>query len=498
MSKSLKDLAYLITSNGALKVLGVVSIMIYTRFLLKEELALVPLFVVMGRLSMVIFSFGILPTLVREIPHLIEEKKIAEAQSAIGTSLLIVLPGILVFSGLCFIFSQQLSLFFLNTKEYTFHFKLMSLGFFFSGVNQTFSYIYWSLSRYQQESKRILIVGVLQAMMGIAFVLGWGIIGLIAALVISSTINTILYIYNLKDIIFSVSFKLYPVKKLIIESLPFHFESYLQYFRAEGDQLVVASLLGPEALAIYYIAKRPYDILHSFTQSLEKILTTNLAKVKGDLDLFSRKVSTIVNLNFFIILPVMFLAIGVCPTIIVIIAGKGYDAAVIPAMVLLLLLMCQFFWRTTFGKSIFILKSAGSRFKVTLAETIILSFLMFVLGYYLDIIGLVTGRFIATIAAGFIAYSVIKKDVSIKASYRTISAISIHSVVTCVMLLLAQLVFVSYTFLALSLVFTVIIFFVLIHLTISEHFYATLNTIAPVKITDPFSYLIKWRKALKA
>lgn len=497
MSKSLKDLTYLVSSNAILKVLGIVSVMVYTRYLVKEELALMPFFMVMGRLSMVVFSFGILPTLVRDVPHLIEENRREEVHSYVITSLIIIVPGIFLFSILCYFLSEALSSYYFETKEYTSYLKLMAVGYFFSGINSSFAYIYWALSRFKQESNRMVIVGLIQFITGVVFIFLWGVIGLVVSLVISSIVNTIIYTINLRDVIFVSSFKITPVKKLITESMPFYLESYLMFFREQGDQLFVASILGPKALAVYFIARRPYDILSSFTQSLDQVLTTSLAKFKMNKQMFNNKVNDIITLNSYFLFPVILLGIGVCPTCIVLIAGKGYEEAIIPAMILLLWLIVQVSWKTALGKSIFVLKSSSGRFKVTLVETITLLAFMFILGYFFSLFGIVTGRLIATIFAGIYAYYLIRKDVSINIDVKSIAIIAFNGIIMCFLLLAAQSLFTNYVSLAVSFIFSIFLFLFLINRTVSEKYYDTLNSILPFKINDPFQYLLDKAKSLK-
>lgn len=66
----------MISANTILKILGIVSVVVYTRYLGKEELALVPLYPLLGRLSMVIFSMGLLPNMVKDVPSLVKKKRL--------------------------------------------------------------------------------------------------------------------------------------------------------------------------------------------------------------------------------------------------------------------------------------------------------------------------------------------------------------------------------------------------------------------------------------
>ena len=489
MIKSLKDLSYLVSSNVILKVLGIVSVMVYTRYLLKGQLALVPFFSVMGNFSMVVFSFGVLPTLVRDVPHLLKQNRMEDVQSYVVTTLIIIVPGIFLFSVLCYFLAGILSSYYFETKAYTPYLKLMSIGIFFTGINSAFAYIYWGLGRFKQEANRMVIVGVIQLITTIAFVIFWGISGLIISMVISSFLNTVIYLINLRDVIFSSSFKINPIRRLIVQSIPFYLESYLMFLRQQGDQLFVATLLGPNALAIYFISKKPYDVLSSFTQSLDQVLTISLAKNKNDLKMFNKKVNEIITLNTYILFPIILLAIGVSPICIILIAGKGYEAAIVPSMMLLLWLIIQVSWKTALGKSIFVLKSSAGRFKVTLVETVTLLGFMFILGHFYSLQGVVSGRLIATISAGVFAYTIVRRDVFISIDKKSIATVTVNSIIMCLLLLIAQYMFTNYISLALSFIFAIFFFLFLIHRTVSAKYYAVLNSISPFRITDPFVYI---------
>jgi len=337
----------------------------------------------------------------------------------------------------------------------------------------------------------MVVVGVIQIVTTVVFIIAWGIFGFIISLVLSSVVSTIIYIHNLRDVIFVSSFKWNPGKSWFRESIPFYLESYLMFFREQGDQLFVATLLGPNAMAVYFIAKKPYDILSSFTISLDQVLTTSLAKLKNQKKLFNERVSNIITLNSYILFPLVLIAIGVCPTGILLIAGKGYEAAVVPSAILLLWLIVQLSWRTALGKPIFILKSSSGRFKVTLVETLTLIGFMLVLGHFYGLMGVVIGRLIATVVAGVYAYSLIKNDVSINIDIKSIATITANGMVVCALLLLVQYTSANYLLIGVSFIASIALYLFLINRTVSDTYYSVLNSVSPFKIKDPFSYLIK-------
>lgn len=498
MSKSLKDFSYLVSSNAFLKIMGIVSVMVFTRYLEKEEIALIPLFVMVETFSTQVFSFGVLHTLVREVPHLLNKNKVRDVHSYIANCLVIIVPGILLFSFLFYAFSDAIAYFFF--AEYTFvpHLELMAVGVFFAGINKAFSYVYWCLSRFQQESKRMVLVGILRIATGITFVILWGAYGLIASYVLTSFINTIVYVYNLKDVLVIKSFSFYRLKNLIKESVPFYLEGYVVFFRAEGDQFFVASMLGPEAMAIYYIAKKPQEVLVSFFYSLDRVLTTSLAKLKAHKEQFNNKINSIITLNNYLLFPLIFIAIGITPFLIEIVAGKGYEAAVVPSIVLLLWLLIQVSWKTVLGKSVFILKPGVVRLKVNFVETVSLLVMMVLLGNFFGLLGMVAGRVFAALVGGICCYYFVKNDISIHIDTKNTALLLLFNTCMSLLLLGTQYFSSSNILFGLSFLLSLLLFLFLVNRTISGRFYEVVNSVSPIKIIDPFVLLYSKVKNIKA
>lgn len=490
MIRSVKDFSFLAFSNFSLKILGLISLVIYTRVLLKEELAIVPIHSLLSRLSMVMFSLGVLPCLVKLIPSLLIKKDQFTVNAIIKTCLILVVPGVFIFSLGCYFFANSISLFIFDSHDNSRYIELLAVGVFFEGISQLLSYVYWSLSMFKQESMRMILVGLIKVITGVVLVLYIGTWGLIISLVISSFINFLIYTYNLRKIIFTRS-KMYSIRKLLSESWPFYFESYLMYFRAEGDQLVVTTFLGAEALAIYYIARRPFEFMRTLTQSLEKVLTTKLAELKDDKSSFSQQINTIITINSFILLPVVFLTIGITPTFLDILGGGSYDASIIPAIILLLTLLVQFFWNSTFGRSIFILTSSVNRFKMTTIETGLLFVFILIFGYLYDLNGIVSARLVATTLTGFCAYLLVKSYLTLNFRIKQIVIILLLSLAMVSILLVGQILFSNYITLALIGILAVGFFLVGITLSISDEFYGIINRFIPFNIQDPLKFLFR-------
>lgn len=484
MKKSVRDFSYMFSANSIVKILGIVSVVVFTRLLEKNEIALLAIFPLLSRLSMVMFSLGVLPCLLKDIPSMLRKNEKELAYGMIKTSLRMVVPGVLLFSFLCYFFSDLIAEKIFHDPSLGTHLALLTLGIFFNGLCELMSYIYWSLSRYKQESKRIAVIGIIRVILGVVLVYFYGVYGLILSLNITAIANFFMFTYNLKDIWLAHS-KPYPFKHILQQSWPFYLESYLMYLRAEGDQLIIATFLGIETLAIYFIARKPFDILISITRPIEKILTTSLAEFKEDSELMSAKMINILRFNASILLPLILITVSITPTFITLIAGPGYEASVVPSMILLLTLFANFYWKTTFAKAIFLLKPPVTRFVITLIETVILLLLLLLLGKLYELNGIVTGRLLASCATGIIAYYFIQKFLKLSYDLKNVILVNLSAISMAGTILTAQYLSENLFVFLSSIIAGICLFFLLISLLVSEFFYKQINNYLPINIKDP-------------
>ena len=91
-----------------LRVSSILFLIFYARVLTAFELSVLPIFAIIGGMSTLLFNFGLFPTLVREVPKLLEKDK-SRAISLLHTSSLIIAIGVGVFAILTFLFSGKIA-----------------------------------------------------------------------------------------------------------------------------------------------------------------------------------------------------------------------------------------------------------------------------------------------------------------------------------------------------------------------------------------------------
>ncbi|MHA1341456.1 MAG: oligosaccharide flippase family protein, partial [Promethearchaeota archaeon] len=488
--KSLLNALQLFSSNSFAKVLSVLALGFYARYLTKEELSLIPIYVMIGGMSILLTNFGILPIFVKLLPSLFKKDE-EKARGLIRSGLILILPGVFLFSFFTFVFSRDISLLVFKKENYSMFISIMSIGFFCTGFRQVANYLFWAAARFDKQSLIITIEIITRVVLSITLISSYGVIGLVIGFVVGSIISAFLSLYFLKDVIFKSINKTYKINKLLKESIPFYLESYLMYFRSQGDQLIVTSFLGVELLAVYYIARRIYDALRTFLESLDRVLTENLSKERYNKKVFEEKIYKLFLLNAYVVIPLIFGIIGLTPFFINSLFGQSFQEAIFPSIILCFTLLAQFYWGITIGRSIFIFKSSTSRFKLTLVNSVLLMAFLLIFTNIFSIIGIALARLLATIFTGIYGFFAIRKIINIKINIYGTLVSFFSSILFSAVLLIGQAINDNYYYIPLYLVSGFLLFLILVHEKISSEYYSVLNSVLPIKVKDPIEEVFK-------
>ena len=489
IKKTLLNVLQLFSASAFSRLLSIFALAFYARYLTKEELSLIPIYGMIGGMSVLLSNFGIFPTFVKLLPSLFKKDE-EKARSLVRTGLILISPGIFLFSFFTFIFSRNISLLIFNKENYSIFINIMSIGFFCSGFRQVANYLFWGTARFKKQSLVITIEIITRVLLSITLIFFYGAIGLVIGFVFSSFISSLLSLYFLRDVIFKPINKIYKISKLLKESMPFYLESYLMYFRSQGDHLIVVSFLGVKLLAVYYIARKIYDSLQTFFDSLDKVVTENLSKQRANKKVFEERIYKLFSLNAYFMIPSIFIIIGLTPFFIDLLGGSTYQEAVVPSIILCLTSLVQFYWGITIGRSIFIFKTSTNRFKLTLVESVFLMLFLLIFTNIIGIVGIALARLLATIFAGVYGFFVIRKIINIKVNiYGTLVSFFSSTLISAV-LLIGQSIDANYFYIPLYLAFGILIFLVLIHVRISSEYYSALNSFLPIHIQDPIEKLL--------
>jgi len=338
--KSVTSLLQLTSANVAVKFLSLLMIALFTRYLTKEELAILPVYEMLAALSGIFFGFGLQPTFIRLLPSKYSENP-DEARGLIFSGGLLLVSGSLAFACGVFFLADWLSPILFREQDFAHLIRIFSLGFFFLSLKNVSNLVLWSKSRFD----RISVIQITTAVGRTVFVGGlmllWDVRGMTIGLVCNEILGAGLSLYFIRDILRGHRVPLFPMKGLLKQSFPFYFEGFLIYFRSQGDNWIVATMLGPSTMAIYFIAKRLPGMMMMFIESLDKVVTSEISKRKNNTPEMKSYIRRLFLLNSHVTLPGTIFVMGLVPLFILIVAGKAYMASVVPCLILCSVLPLQ-------------------------------------------------------------------------------------------------------------------------------------------------------------
>ena len=420
------------------KVIGIAVLGFYARVLSKEEMAIFPIYMMLSDLSSLILSFGIMPTLIKLLPSLLKED-VQEAHCLITTSTLIIVSGTTVIIGFVLLFSDQINGLLLDNSLQTELIQIMTVGFIALSISKIADQILWASGRFGCKSLLNVVESVIRPCCTVSFFLLFGIKGLVTGLVLSQIVKAAMACFWIRDICFVNYSGFYPLGRLLKQSLPFYLESYLMYFRREGDNWLVSSMIGPASLAVYYIAKTVYNSCYVFYSSVDQVVTRELARYKLNQQLLLQKTYE-VHANISIVsIPGIFIAITLLPLAVPFIAGAAYKTAITPATILLLALLVDF-QRISISRTVFIALSSRARFYITLLDTMVLLPGLFILGFLFGSPGIAGARLLSQAIGGGAAYWILFRKMAFTLEYKaSVLLLSTSMVSTSCMFLLQDL-----------------------------------------------------------
>lgn len=334
------DIFKLLSGSLLAKVFGVASTVIFARLLTKDQMAIFPVYLMLAGVPNLILTFGILSTFTRELPSLLRED-FERARSLIATGSFIIFIGTIIPSLASYYWSEEIAVFAFRDASQAWIIKIMVPGFMAFMLSKIIEYVMWGRGQFGATSKVQIIESVVRpsATLILYFLLGYK--GIVIGLVGAQFVMVAVGAYYIRDVLIGPVPVLYPVGKLIKESMPYYIGNYISFLRGDGDTLLVSTFLGPAALAEYYIAKILYSNVLLVQAAIDKVVLERLARFIRTPQ-FLDKVRQAHDQISQIAVPFVLLAIAVAPNALILLAGPRYADATWPTIVLLVAALVQF------------------------------------------------------------------------------------------------------------------------------------------------------------
>lgn len=396
--KAFKGVGELFLGQVASKVFTFAFLIVFVRLLAREELAILPLYYAASGASTLLFSFGIPVTMIREIPRL----RVAEPEkmySLLYTGFMVVIAGVFISALLAILFEEQIQSLFFSSIGGHLEFKLIASAMLVGGWKTLLTFILKSLQMYRGMAIFTASNDLLYRALGLAGFFIAGINGLIAGFLLGTLITNLYCTWKLSPFIFKVK-AWYPLHDLLRISWPYYFEAYLHYFRAQGDVLIISSLLGASALSVFFVAKRLYDLMMTLIASMENVMAPSLSQLLGhSQEAAVAGYSRMTILVSFAAIPMGLFAAGLSYSFIDVVGGSDYARdAWLPAA-----LYCG----TTILHSlvamkisaIYVFGNPADRLKITISQFAVYFSLLYLLVMQFGIVGAPLAQIVSYITA---------------------------------------------------------------------------------------------------
>ena len=480
LGRTVKSLLQLISANVAVRLLSIFMLAFYTRYLTKEELAVFPIYEMLSTMASIIFSFGLHPTLIRQLPSKLEADP-DEARGMMYTAGTVLLAGSIVYTAGVILLAPRLSLLLFKDPAFTSLLRILSIGFLLASIRTTFRYFLWASSRFDRMSVLDLVSPLGRIVLGASLLLLYGMRGLAIGLVINELLTVLLSYRFTRDLLHGPRVTWYPVTRIVRESFPFYMESFLIYFRSQGDNWIIATMLGPSAMSVYFVAKRLPGLLLMLMESLDKVLTSELSRRRSDTAVIGRYIHRLYQVNGHLVAPAILFATGLTPAFILAVAGSEYSGAVIPAMILCFAELIRIM-AIPLGRALFVTHPPITRVWLTVVETVFLVATLVLLAPTLGTTGVALSRLAAAAAALVLIYIVMRRFMVLDLPWRAVGFSLAAAISMAGTMLALQFWHDSLWEVPLFAGVGLLVFFGIIAATNGPSFYATLSSVIPFPV----------------
>lgn len=273
-----RDLTRLLGVNVITRALGIVALIIYARLLPPTELAALPVFFILGSFVTVPLNFGLFPTLMREVPALLERDR-AAALGMIRTVAFTVGGGIILVGAAYAAFAPALSRFFYDSPDWAWLFLWIVPGAVARGIDDILTFVLRSTREFGILAEKKLVIEVATPVAAVAGIWMLGVRGLVLGLGLGVVLGLAWGAFRARAYLVGPSTRV-ALAPLVRRSAPYYAESGLFFLTNQGDQALVAVLMSPMALAAYYLARRIPDALGLLLLSIEEVMGPTLARAR--------------------------------------------------------------------------------------------------------------------------------------------------------------------------------------------------------------------------
>lgn len=361
--KGMRDVTKVLSGQIVCNVFSVFYFIVLTFFLTPLELSVFPVMFTITGISILITGLGLSPTCLRNAPELFAKGQISEASGLIKASMRIQIVLAFLVAGVVYFFSKPISNVFFKTPDFNTVVKITAIGIVISKVFDLQSTMLTITQRFGKISIISILDTVVIRFISLPTLFLFGIEVYISTILAGCVLLILLQTFFLRDILFAKSVR-YPMIKLIKFSYPYLLGEYVLIGSSYADNFFIGVFLTPEKLAAYYVAKRFFDYMATYSDSLISPFIPILSRLKAEgataAENAFRKMSRYLS---FLLIPSCFLIASISYPLLQIFGGGKYISSV-PILVILSLAVILYGIYKIYATNIFINGEPMDRLKL--------------------------------------------------------------------------------------------------------------------------------------
>lgn len=372
------------------------------------ELSVIAIWLMFNGISVMLTGLGFNPTCVQRVPELFAKGEKKEGMGLIKTAFLSQFITVLSLALILNLSAPFISQVFFKTTDFAIFVRIISFGMVTGKLKDLFNTLFSVTRQFGKISILGIVDSIFVRLVALIFLFIFGFKDYLIALLLGEVVVNVFQIFLLRDLLFMRT-KYHSFRKLFSYSYPYWIGELIRGATINADQLAVGIFLAPEKLAVYYVAKRFFDPLISYSHLLLNPIVPTLSEIKingpAALERAFKKVSR--YLSFTLIPPCLFSVSLSYPLLHLFGAGKYSDG--LPLTIILSLSVILYGINAVYAHTVFISGTPTDRLKLTIFEAFLSVSTAFVFMNLFGLLGVAVAKFFSPLGSLLFArYSLAK------------------------------------------------------------------------------------------
>lgn len=323
----------LTSSHVVSMVVGVFSLIAYTRFFAPVDLALLAVYAMLSSICYQVSNLGLGLYVQRWMPKLLAEDDAAAVQLS-RSFMSVTLALAAVFCLVIILAAEPVAMVLLKDASAAPYVRWMCPALLVFCWNFGLMQVMRGRSSFTELTLLLIAAAVLHPISTIVFYLLWGRMGLVIGLAVAMFTISIPGTYWHRRYVIG-RLELSRTAVFVRRSWPFYVEGFLSYFKRFADQWLVGMLLTPTHLAVYYIPRTIVARAITFLESMNNVMLAHLSTLSVEGPTTTKYAfQRIQCVYIYLIVPAGLMLMVSSPFVIHLLTTPEYYGGIVPMIIL--------------------------------------------------------------------------------------------------------------------------------------------------------------------